>query len=292
MSGARILAHQQDNVVVFRSDPQVLSSVLTEKRLRFTLQWKQWKPRTITINLAGILQYKSDEKDPGDELNIRHCHLSYIPEDILVSTLPPESLASFTGFTLKCRTKDGYDTYFRCIIEREQFERMKSAVKLASLDHNLEKLGPIPKLSTQNKTRSGSGETDQEMTAMVGGSFSDVPVDGSGSSRKSDSSNQNSSHSRGSISFFSALRGSSGSGSGGSNITSSVMRRTIAAAMDRFDVRSRHEQIVSKRGALRWLPTLFDNDLIHGSWYATPLAVTTIVVPALLNTLCVNSFTC
>ena len=37
-------------------------------------------------------------------------------------------------------------------------------------------------------------------------------------------------------------------------------------ALDRYDVRSRKERILAKRGALTWLPVCFKNDLVHGSW--------------------------
>lgn len=29
---------------------------------------------------------------------------------------------------------------------------------------------------------------------------------------------------------------------------------------------SRQEVIVERRGAFKWLPVLFSNDLVHGSW--------------------------
>ena len=49
-------------------------------------------------------------------------------------------------------------------------------------------------------------------------------------------------------------------------LTKSVMRRTISQAMSSYDAKTRHKQIREKRGALTFLPALFLNDLIHGSW--------------------------
>lgn len=46
----------------------------------------------------------------------------------------------------------------------------------------------------------------------------------------------------------------------------STMRSTIAMAMDQVDTRSKRERIVAKRGALKWLPVFFSNDMVHGSW--------------------------
>jgi transcriptional regulatory protein LevR len=46
----------------------------------------------------------------------------------------------------------------------------------------------------------------------------------------------------------------------------SVMRRAIATAMDKHDKRSVKDRVVAKRGAMKYLPVLFHNDLLHGSW--------------------------
>ena len=46
----------------------------------------------------------------------------------------------------------------------------------------------------------------------------------------------------------------------------SVMRRAVARAMDLYDVRSIKERTVARRGAMKYLPVLFANDLVHGSW--------------------------
>lgn len=49
----------------------------------------------------------------------------------------------------------------------------------------------------------------------------------------------------------------------------SVMRRTLAQAMDSFDSRSKKERVVARRGAFKHAPVLFTNDLVHGSWCVT-----------------------
>jgi hypothetical protein len=198
-----------DENIIFRTDPPILSSVLIEKRLRFALKWKQWKPRMVTISDKGILEYVTDN-NVGGKLDIKFTSLSYLPEEILLATLHTESLNKFVGVTLKCKTADGYDTYFRCILDIDQFEAMKTAIRAVAREHNLDSMGKIPM-------------------------FSEEVVEQHAESNKGAKS-------------------------------SSVMRRTIAQAMSSYDVRSRHDQIVARRGALRWLPTMFDNDLIHGSW--------------------------
>eukprot|EP00600_Ochromonadales_sp_CCMP1393_P004390 CAMPEP_0174960330 /NCGR_PEP_ID=MMETSP0004_2-20121128/3648_1 /TAXON_ID=420556 /ORGANISM="Ochromonas sp., Strain CCMP1393" /LENGTH=568 /DNA_ID=CAMNT_0016208699 /DNA_START=212 /DNA_END=1918 /DNA_ORIENTATION=+ len=207
----------EDNIV-FRSDPKILSTVLIEKRLRFTLKWKQWKPRIVTIFQSGILEYKTVtpccfffNRVRRGELDIRRITVSYIPEDILLTTLTTENLKECTGLTIKCKTTDGFDTYFRCIMELDQFERFRKALVVASPRNNVNKLGPIPKLSEEQITQ----HAEQRKRGF----------------------------------------------------TYSVMRRTIAQAMSDHDERSRREQIIAKRGALKDLPVLFANDLIHGSWW-------------------------
>lgn len=52
----------------------------------------------------------------------------------------------------------------------------------------------------------------------------------------------------------------------GSLITQSSMRQAITKAMDKYETRSVKEQIMSRRGAMKFLPVYFTNDLIHGSW--------------------------
>ena len=46
----------------------------------------------------------------------------------------------------------------------------------------------------------------------------------------------------------------------------SIMRRAIATAMDKHDKQSIEERIIAKRGTMKYLPVLFSNDLVHGSW--------------------------
>lgn len=46
----------------------------------------------------------------------------------------------------------------------------------------------------------------------------------------------------------------------------SAMRSAVATAMDSYDDSHRKDHIISKRGAFKWLPVFFANDLVHGSW--------------------------
>lgn len=68
-------------------------------------------------------------------------------------------------------------------------------------------------------------------------------------------------------------------------IQQSVMRRAITKAMDRYDRDARISQTIARRGAFRWLPVAFTNDLVHGSWWFVfgALLTTVISVIILLN---------
>ena len=45
------------------------------------------------------------------------------------------------------------------------------------------------------------------------------------------------------------------------------MRSSIARHMDVLDFKTRRERIIRKRVVYKWLPVLFANDLVHGSWW-------------------------
>jgi hypothetical protein len=52
----------------------------------------------------------------------------------------------------------------------------------------------------------------------------------------------------------------------GTRITQSVMRQAIADAMSNNEKMTSREKILRRRGAFGFLPVLFANDLVHGSW--------------------------
>eukprot|EP01033_Poteriospumella_lacustris_P010019 gene10019-7161_t len=47
----------------------------------------------------------------------------------------------------------------------------------------------------------------------------------------------------------------------------SIMRHTVAYAMDDVHSRTRTERIVARRGVFHWLPVAYSNDLVHGAWW-------------------------
>jgi hypothetical protein len=47
----------------------------------------------------------------------------------------------------------------------------------------------------------------------------------------------------------------------------SVFRKLLAKTWDKYDSIANIQQIKMKRGAMKWLPVYFQNDLVHGSWW-------------------------
>lgn len=47
----------------------------------------------------------------------------------------------------------------------------------------------------------------------------------------------------------------------------SVFRKLLAKTWDKYDTITNKEQILARRGSMKWLPVLFQNDLVHGSWW-------------------------
>lgn len=61
----------------------------------------------------------------------------------------------------------------------------------------------------------------------------------------------------------------------------SVMRRAVARAMDKFETRTKSQRVLDRRGALKFLPVLFENDLIHGSWYFTAGSIYVVIAASI-----------
>ena len=118
---------------------------------------------------------------------------------------------------------------WRCILPVDDLESFLVGIKSLALEHNIDTLQP---------------DSFRAVSVAAGDSFN----------------NKNSSSGGGG--------GRTSSSSSSSNMQAqSVMRRAVARAMDKFDKRTKTEQILARRGALKFLPVLFENDLVHGSWW-------------------------
>lgn len=178
-----------------------------------SLKWKKWKQRNIKISELAILTYGIGNIAVKEgEINISKAIVEYLPEEILFSTLKSENLNKFTGITIKCKTLDGFDTYFRCIVEKNEFQKLINAIALASKETNVRTLGPAPSFTQEQIT-----QHEQSKKGLYGSIF-----------RRSTS---------------------------------------IASALTKYDGKTKRERTINKRGALKWLPILYDNDMVHGSWW-------------------------
>ena len=45
----------------------------------------------------------------------------------------------------------------------------------------------------------------------------------------------------------------------------SIMRQSLRS-IDKYELNTRRSLIKGRRGAFKWLPVYFSNDLVHGSW--------------------------
>ena len=203
------MKHQFDanTELIFETATPVMFSP-QERKLGLSVQWKPWKPRSISIGINGVLMVRKGDNDSPIVGTLR---LNKV--DITEMSGPdtyddPESVKE-NGIIVNCQDMQGYDTSFRCVFSNHEFDSFKTAVRQVAKEHNVDNLR-----------------------------HSDIAHHINPGSPKN-------------------LRGPS---------TQSVMRRAVARAMDLYDVRSRHDQTVARRGAMKYLPVLFSNDLVHGSW--------------------------
>ena len=100
-------------------------------------------------HLPKVYGNKAINSTKEGEVDLTKAIIEYLPDEILLTTLKTENLNKFTGITIKCKTSDGFDTYFRCVIDLPQFEALKSAINLSAKETNIDSLGPIPMFSPE-----------------------------------------------------------------------------------------------------------------------------------------------
>jgi hypothetical protein len=194
--------YEDSEVIVFQTALPVLFSPLMEKKLGLALQWKAWKPRIFEVRANGTLVYRKDRTSPiKDKFNIAKVKITQLANNnVSVNAL----IQKENGIVVSCQSMDGFETYFRCILNDGDLDKFYESLRKVTQEHNLD-----------NITRSSLTNHLNPSIAMT---------------------NQ------------------------------SVMRRTLAKAMDSFDSRSKKERVVARRGAFKYLPVFFPNDLVHGSW--------------------------
>ncbi len=195
--------YEDSERVIFATASPVLFSPLMEKKLGLALQWKAWKPRVFEVRADSTLVYRKDRNSPiKAKFNIARIKITQLANN---STAHNALVQKENGIVVACHTMDGFETYFRCILNDADLLKFYDSLRECAKEHNLD-----------NILRSS-------LTSHV--------------NPHAQMSNQ------------------------------SVMRRTLAQAMDSFDSRSKKERVTGRRGAFKYLPVYFTNDLVHGSWY-------------------------
>ena len=191
--------------LIFETGTAVMFSP-QERKLGLSVQWKPWKPRSISVGANGVLMYrKTDSNSPiAGTLRLNRVDIT----EMSANTADDPEAPKENGIIVACQDMQGYETSFRCVLSDFEYDGFKVAVRAVAKEHNVDNLR-----------------------------HNDIADHISPSSP--------------------TLRGPA---------TQSVMRRAVARAMDLYDVRSIKERTIARRGAMKYLPVLFSNDLVHGSW--------------------------
>eukprot|EP00597_Dinobryon_sp_UTEXLB2267_P003350 CAMPEP_0170061732 /NCGR_PEP_ID=MMETSP0019_2-20121128/3199_1 /TAXON_ID=98059 /ORGANISM="Dinobryon sp., Strain UTEXLB2267" /LENGTH=437 /DNA_ID=CAMNT_0010267655 /DNA_START=258 /DNA_END=1571 /DNA_ORIENTATION=+ len=132
---------------------------------------------------------------------------------------------------VKCSDSENIDTYFRCILVEDEFVKFSEALQTVSHEYDAK--------DTINILHHGEETKEREKKDGVVTLGSKLLTAAHNVVLKRTITNQ------------------------------SVMRRSVAMEMDKFDMRSKIERIRARRGSFKSLPVFFSNDLVHGSWWFT-----------------------
>jgi len=210
---------QGPEVVIYQND-HLFFSAIRERNIRMAVVWKPWEARLVRLTSEGILSY-TKPKRKGDIPR----HKMFSCKDIEVQLMADDERDDVTdyGVIVRCHTLDHIESYFRCILDERELDRLLNALKQVAEHHNIDSLVRSQLTVEKKKKR------------------------------------------------FYLLRSKQ-----------SVMRRAVTSAMDKFDLRTKKERIISKRGAFTWLPVAGSNDLIHGSWWFVFGSVGAVVTSAVI----------
>jgi len=124
--------------VLYRNDA-LMFSALRERKLRFALVWKAWKPRIVQIYSNGSISYSNP-----NQTHIPR-HKFFVLKKVHATLMTDESIAGETdivntGVIIKCQTLDGIESYFRCIMNNKEIDAFFTAIRKVAEEHNLDQL--------------------------------------------------------------------------------------------------------------------------------------------------------
>ena len=279
--------HNTNNsIIIYETQEPILFFQLIDGQLE--KRWRSWMPRHIEIRSDGTLIYRQTKGTIATRiLDIKKVRLTYIRMDLSGGSGSSSSSSSSSsvggtapllddnvGLHVECY-EDKLPTAFKCVLPSYEVELFCNAIRQVSTDqHNVDEfltqrnqhmkeLDIVYKFKNNNKVdRDGVDEHDIERQTKH--PHHHHPHQQSSSISSLLFSSSSSSSSSGGDSDVDATRQH--------NIMlmrqhQSVMRRSIAAAIDQHTYRTRIEKIIARRGAFKNLPVAFTNDLVHGSWW-------------------------
>jgi hypothetical protein len=227
-----------NNEVIYESQDAVLFSQFVDGK--FEKKWRHWTQQYIEVRRDKTLVYKPTKHSRASRvLDISTVTLTYIPLDQPSSKKNDDEdaaneqlLGSDIGLHVDCM-EGRLPTAFKCVMPVFEVEALCSLLKsiLEPDCHNVDAF--IRELGANRGSfhlGDGSGGVPRVSLRNRGVSTSNTAY-------------YKLHHSR------------------------SVMRRSIAQAIDAHTYKTRIEKIISRRGAFKWLPVAFTNDLVHGSWW-------------------------
>ena len=225
-----------DNKIIYETKTNVLFSHLVDGK--FEKKWKHWTLRVLQIRDNGTLVYKySRDAATKRVLDLKQLTITYIPVDFDQIGIKDKQFVNNNsediGFHCECK-EDGFYTAFKCVMPRSEIKLFCEALMKISVDHNIHEFLAEDEANNDNMARESS-----TTITLPDGSTGGAAIASQSLSQKKQQ-NQKYAH--------------------------SVMRRSIAAAIDKNVIKNRNERIIARRGAFRWLPVAFTNDLVHGSW--------------------------
>ena len=269
--GEREEEEEVEDIVLYCNEHMLFSS-LGEKKFRFALVWKDWAPRVVRIHSNGTLSHcrtTSVKPLPTHIFQLKNIEVTLMADASAMhedyeDEENGEKVEQEHGLMVKCLTMDNIETYFRCILSVTELDKFLGALMNASGEHNLSKLTTTQIDVSFSPPVNKSNLAVNRMGVMAIGNLAESITNTIQNSVKRDYSNNSSNnkptHTK----------------------KSSIMRRAIARAMDKYDQRSKLERVVARRGAFSWLPVIGSNDLIHGSWWfvigSIGVVATTLVV--------------
>lgn len=206
--------------------------------------WKKWDKAYLRLREDGVLIHcnASDSlknkysilrvcfitiMDLKEDNNIQNSNVS----DDFSSTQSPLVLSKEVGVTITLCTIKNIETKIRFIIFEKDLEDLFFSIRLVSNAHNLDNL---QRISVPPNTSSASSSS----------SFSSTSRQSINTSQPNNNINNNSNKNN-----------------------NNSFRKAINVQLDELHKSNRKTNVVNKRGAFKYLPVLFSNDLVHGSWW-------------------------